>query len=187
MTDHVIVQQNPNGVQVVQPVPPPSVQEVKKVEGIEMGMAFGIMVLIFGIINLAFIIPDLIYAYQDSACVLTYVDGFSFNLKTWLQVDGYTRLGMIVLLLIVAVVSCISVDAGARLGICVVVTMILYSLFAFAWIIVGSVLFWNKLNPQGICRNGVHDYMYALLIISYVAIFLTCLSNIGLGKKHAHF
>jgi hypothetical protein len=61
--------------------------------------------------------------------------------------------------------------------------MILYSLFALAWIIVGSVLFWGKINPTGVCTGGVHDYMFALLILSYITICCNCCVNLNQGKK----
>lgn len=73
-----------------------------------IGLSFGILALVVGCFNLAFIIPNLIYAYQGSACVTTIPEGFSFPLSTWLQVDAYTRIGIVGLFLIVALVSCIS-------------------------------------------------------------------------------
>ncbi len=148
-----------------------------------MGAVFGVLFATFACFNLAFIIPSLIYAYQNSACVLTRISGFDLDLKTWLQVDAYTRLGMIGLLLVVAIVFCVSFKAGVGLAICVIILMILYSLFALAWLIVGSVLFWGKLKPTGVCTGGVHDYMYALLIISFIGVCLNCCLNLGQGKK----
>lgn len=82
---------------------------------------------------------------------------------------------MVSLLLIVAIVSCINFKAGFGLAFCVLCTMIIYSIFALAWTIVGSVLFWGKLNSQGYCKGGVKNYMYALLIISYISICCNCL------------
>lgn len=52
--------------------------------GMSMGGMFGILFCIFTFANLGFIVASLIYAYQGSICVLTMVDGFAFNLKTWL-------------------------------------------------------------------------------------------------------
>lgn len=152
-----------------------------------MGVFFGIFFVIFAIINLCFIIPSLIYAYQNSTCVLTMVDGFSFNLKTWLQVDAYIRVGIVSLLLVVAIVSCISFKAGAGLSVCAICIMLLYNLFALAWIIVGSVLFWGKLKPLEVCSGGVNNYMYALLIISYVGICCNCFVNLSKGKNQSSF
>jgi hypothetical protein len=60
--------------------------------------------------------------------------------------------------------------------------MLIYSLFSFAWTIVGSVLFWGKLNAEGICAGGVQSYMFAILICSYIFICLNCFYNVKKGK-----
>lgn len=66
---------------------------------------------------------------------------------------------------------------------CFLCMMILYSLFALIWTIVGSVLFWGKLNPTGICQGGVQSYMYALLILTYIASCCNCLYSLNSGNQ----
>jgi hypothetical protein len=61
--------------------------------------------------------------------------------------------------------------------------MLVYSFFSLIWTIVGSVLFWGRLNPTGICTGPVRDYMYALLIITYIAGCCNCLFSLNSGKK----
>lgn len=73
-----------------------------------MGLSFGILAAVVGCLNLPFIIPDLIYAYGGSACVTTYPDGFTITLSKWLEVDAYTRIAIVALLYILAVVSFLS-------------------------------------------------------------------------------
>ena len=150
--------------------------------GKALGATIACVAIIFAIFNLAFIIPNLVYAYQGSQCVTTITDGIAFNLSTWLQVDAYMRIAMVVLLLIVGIAMCINVAAGMTCGMCVICFMIVYSIFAFAWTIVGSVLFWGKLNPTGVCTGGVQVYMYILLIITYVATCCNCLYSLNSGK-----
>lgn len=130
---------------------------------------------VIGCFNLAFIVPDLVYAYQGSTCVTTLADGFSFTLATWLQVDGYARLSIVTLFILVAVASCVSESAAAKGFLLALCILVFYSLFAMAWAIVGSVMFWGKLNPAGVCSGGVQSYMYALLIITYVGTCCNCL------------
>lgn len=148
-----------------------------------MGISIGVMALVIGCFNCAFIVPDLIFAYEGSLCVLSPVEGFSFNLSVWLQVDAYTRIGIVVLLFIVAIISCISLEKGAKMGICALCIIMLYSIFALAWTIVGSVMFWGKLNPSGVCFGRVRAYMYALLIISYIGTCCNCLYSLGSGRR----
>lgn len=90
---------------------------------------------------------------------------------------------MLLLLLLVAIGFCRSVQLGVKLMMFTVCTMLIYSLFSLAWTIAGSVLFWGKLNPGGFCEGGVRSYMYAVLIITYVSTCCNCLYNSKLGKS----
>jgi hypothetical protein len=94
-----------------------------------------------------------------------------------LQVDAYLRIGIVVLLFIAAISAYISIEAGAMCGLCVICIMLLYSLFTLVWTIVGSVMFWGEINPTGVCTGGVRDYLYALLIISYISVCCMFLHN----------
>jgi hypothetical protein len=63
-----------------------------------------------------------------------------------------------------------------------IILILLYSIFAMAWLVVGSILFWVKLNPTGVCTGGIHDYMYTVLIVSYVAHGISCYAYLSKGK-----
>lgn len=65
------------------------------------------MLIIIGLLNIAFSVEDLIYAKQINDCVTKIPYGFSFDLVTWLSVDGYTRIGIIGLTLLLVVISSI--------------------------------------------------------------------------------
>lgn len=147
----------------------------EKAAGKGLGAMIAGISICFGIFNLAFIVPNLIYAYEGTECV-TFVpdEGISFNLATWLEVDAYMRISIVSLLLIVAIVSCMSLEAGAGMLLCSFCIILIYSLFQVAWLIVGSVLFWGQLNPTGICYGPVQTYLYALLIISYISLCCNC-------------
>lgn len=143
--------------------------------GRSLGATIAVITLFFGLFNLAFIVPSLIYAYEGTICVeLIPKEGISFNLATWLEVDAYMRVGLISLLIIVAIVSCKSLEVGASMLICTVCIILIYSLFHVAWLVVGSVLFWGQVNPTGFCEGPVQSYLYALLIISYISILCNC-------------
>ena len=60
------------------------------------------------IFTLPFIVCDLYFAYNDiSACMTADIQGFAIDitLKTWLEVDGWTMLAMVILMLIAALGS----------------------------------------------------------------------------------
>lgn len=151
----------------------------------EVGAAFGILACVFGVVNLSFIVPDLIYAYSGDVCVTAISGGISFNISTWLQVDAYMRIAMVTLLILVALVGCCCASGLGGCAVFVICFMLIYSLFSLAWTIVGSVLFWGNINPLGICSGPVQSYMYALLIITYVFTCLNCIYNINSGKNRS--
>lgn len=139
-----------------------------------------IFVIILAVCNLAFAIPDLIYAYQGSECVTLIPEGFSFGMATWLAVDGYLRLASLALVLIIlGIYYCISSSTGDKFATFGVILFILYSLFSLSWLIVGSVMYWGKLNPTGVCYGPVNSYIYALLCISYVSIICNSYSSVS--------
>lgn len=158
-------------------------EEDKKKAGVALGSMICSLAIGFGIFNLGFIIPSLIFAYQGSPCVTQIPDGFPFNLSTWLQIDAYIRIGIVVLLLIIAIISCCSVTVGScLLGIFICLIM-LYTLFSLAWTIIGAIMFWGKLNPAGYCDGGVQIYMWIFLILSFVGICLNCCSSSFSGRS----
>lgn len=137
----------------------------------------------FAIFNLGFIIPNLIYAYQGSSCVTQIPDGFPFNLSTWLQVDAFTRIGIIALLLMIAIISCCNVVVGSILLGLFICLLILYTLFSLAWTIIGAIMFWAKLNPAGYCEGGFQIYMWIFLILSFIGICGNCCSSSLSGRS----
>jgi hypothetical protein len=132
-------------------------------------------------VNVPFIVCDLVYAGdQGGACAdagATQV-GISITLATWLEVDGYCRLAIVGLFLLCAISACINVETALKLFMCTICTMILYSLFNLAWLIVGSVLFWGDLNQQEVCQNtSLQSYMYAVLILGYIGVCSSLFSS----------
>ena len=136
-----------------------------------------IIALILASINLFFIIPDLIFASQENDCVNSYVNGIAFTLSTWLKVDAYVRIFVLIFLMIVAIVTCINEKLGNTLFEGFFCLMILYILFAFSWALVGSFMFWQRLNPAGKCAGGVQIYMNIILSLTF-ALFC-CLALLG--------
>lgn len=133
--------------------------------------------------HLAFIIPDLIFANQQSDCVRSSVPNISLTLETWLKTDGYVRIGLLIALMLIAIFFCLSKEVGTVLLIMYVVFMVIVSIFFFAWAIVGAIMFWGHLNPSGVCSGGVQVYMHVILIVSFVSVFCNCLvSRFGGGR-----
>lgn len=89
-----------------------SKEEKEKQDRIAGGFAIGVFAILLGLINLAFIIPDLIFAHQQSDCVRTGVPNISLTLDSWLKVDAYVRIGLMATLLIIAIFFCLSKNVG---------------------------------------------------------------------------
>ena len=129
------------------------------------------------IFMLPFIVCDLYFSYNNtSPCLDQAITNYSigFTLRTWLMVEGWGNLVVVILFLIAALASCVSADLGGMLLICIICLLLFYSAFRFAWIIIGAVMFWGELLPGGQCDQTISDYMWALLIISLVGIVCNC-------------
>lgn len=138
-----------------------------------------IAAIVLALINLFFIIPNLIFASQENDCVNTYVNGIAFTLSTWLKVDAYIRISLLIFLMIVAIVTCINQELGNNLLHIFYVLLVLYILFAIAWAFVGSFMFWQRLNPAGKCTGGVQIYMHIVLSLTFgLLCCLTFLSQL---------
>ncbi len=115
-----------------------------------------------------FIICDLYFAYNDISCQHD-SNPIGFNLSTWLAVSGWSMVGFLGLFGILL----ICVGCKPKGSIPVVILQYAYSLFAFAWLIVGCVMFWRYLDPSGNCNSNVSNYMWARLIIGLVGVFFS--------------
>ena len=121
---------------------------------------------------LPFIICDLYFAYNDSSpCLTEDLHAVSFTLKTWLEVDAYVKIVSLVLIIILLVLAITKSDAVGAFGGCFMIYSCLISLFNLAWFIVGAIIFWGQLNPNGTCHSSLNSYMWALLILNAIGIF----------------
>ena len=124
-----------------------------------------------------FIICDLYFAYNSISCQHD-TSPVGITLTTWLEVAGFSLIGFIgSFLLTTSIVVC----CGLKSMVWFVPVQWLFSLFSFAWLIVGCVLFWRYLDPSGDCGRDVSDYMWARLIIGLIGVFVS--SRSGDKKK----
>ncbi len=119
-----------------------------------------------------FIICDLYFAYNNISCQHD-PNPIGFSLSTWLAVSGWSMVGFLGLFLLLL----ICLGCKPKGAIPVVVLQYGYSLFAFAWLIVGCVMFWRYLDPSGNCNHDVSNYMWARLIIGLVGVFFSSQSS----------
>lgn len=90
-----------------------------------------------------------------------------FNLRTWLIVDAFACISFLGILLILAFISCLSIDKPNYLTAYTIVTTI-FGIFRIIWLIIGAVMFWGELYPKRACSTGFANYMWANLIIGFI-------------------
>lgn len=61
-------------------------------------------------------------------------------------------------------------DAAGGFAICFGIYTCLAGLFTLAWFIIGAIIFWGQLNPEGTCTSSLNSYMWVLLIFSALGI-----------------
>lgn len=119
-----------------------------------------------------FIIGDLYFAYKDFSCTHQPIVNTKivFELDTWLKISGYTNLAYVLFPLFgYFLPSC----APALLMVYLIFAA-LYVFFRFAWLVVGSVMFWGYLWPNRFCSNALNTYMWINLIYSFFTLFILC-------------
>lgn len=120
-----------------------------------------------------FIVCDFYYANKDFSCA--WIDirphyNINFPLKTWLRTDGAMMLTFIVIMLIIALIICTSPGCECLYPVHAIFGAII-SIFRFAWLIVGAVLFWGYLTKNGgLCAPNIRGYMFANLIIGFLLL-----------------
>lgn len=125
-------------------------------------------------VNIPFIVCDFVFGSRDNACVTSQGESIGLTLGTWLDVEGAFRSVFCAVFLILAILGTVKMDYAMKMFLGVVCYMIVYNLFCFCWLIVGSVLFWGDLEKRGLCEGTeVQGYIYAVLIMG----FLGCCSS----------
>ena len=120
-----------------------------------------------------FIIGDIWFAYRDHSCAHQPITNtkIAFELDTWLKVSGYTNLVFVLF----PVLSFFLTSCASGLLIAYLIFTALYVCFRFAWLVVGSVMYWGYLWPnRPMCSNALNTYMWINLIYSFFILFVLC-------------
>ena len=118
---------------------------------------------------LPILITNFIMAGGEDACLDQPITNFniSFTLRTWLTVQAIVITVMAALILITAVVACISLECALGVAICTGIFLILLGMFNGAWNIIGEVMWWGQLVDT--CGASLNPYMYFLMIAFFVS------------------
>lgn len=91
------------------------------------------------------------------------------NLAVWMKIDGYFKLAIITMTLFFSLAAR-EIMNHHMLVVCESIILRLYYLFLFGWMVSGAVQFWSYVYPRGYCDQEFGNYMWALLIISFILI-----------------
>lgn len=121
---------------------------------------------------LPFVAGDLYFAYKDFSCTHQPIANTNivFGLATWLKVSGYTNLAYVLFPLL----SFFLASCAQSLLMLYLVFVAAYIFFRFAWLVVGSIMFWGYLWPQRLCSNALNTYMWINLVYSFFTLFILC-------------
>lgn len=115
---------------------------------------------------LSFIIANLAYIGSNSPCILALYPNQPFTLQTWLIVD---TIKSALLLLIFCILGCRFLS---NQNICFAL-FLTYTLFATLWFILGSIIFWDKLQYyRASCSSGISTYMFFNLIFTLIFVII---------------
>ena len=118
-----------------------------------------------------FIVGDLYFAYRDYSCSHLPIENthIAIDLGAWLKVSGYTNLAYIILPILSYYLAGVP-----RLLAGYLIFAVLYTLFRFAWLIVGSVMFWGYLWKWRMCADSLGTYMWVNLIYGMIMVLILC-------------
>ncbi len=111
--------------------------------------------ILFSIFYLAIIIPDIVFANQESDCLKVILPETSFSLQTWLEIDAYSRAGVQFFLIFVSVTLCLWIKWGGVMLMCLCCMTMMYSIFTAIWAVIGIYMYWYHLLPQKICSEQI--------------------------------
>lgn len=138
-----------------------------------LGSALLFAFLLFTTLNLAFIIPDLYFAFQNSRCVTRPAGSLELTLRTWLIVDAIMRIIMSIFILLGGIAACNSYSEGVNWTLWTSRVGLAYAIGQLVWIAVGSGLYWGVLDDSEECMGqSVSMYMTAFLIVSYIGVII---------------
>lgn len=135
----------------------------------DMLSALKVCALIVMIFSIPIVLSDLYFAFADSPCINDTPRGLYLSLKNYLTVSGI--MGLWTMACIVALSFVKEMTRFTIWGIRLV--GLVNVLFCFIWNILGGIVFWGTVYPQGNCDLNLSTYMYISLIIKIVANLYT--------------
>jgi hypothetical protein len=121
-------------------------------------------------------IADLVYSFKDEECLNEYPDYIYLNMKKYLITSGiltlFTCLYMMVNLFY------LRDEPPICLMIINIVVVLTIQSFLIIWNVLGAILFWSFIYPDGNCSLDLSSYLFASLIIKLVFTYMNIMATI---------
>jgi hypothetical protein len=125
-------------------------------------------ILIILLIAIPLIFCDLYYGLIDVSCIYESPSYLDISLKLYLLTSGFINLllTLIILLLLVLIKNFDEINNKTYL----LTSFMLYTLciFNLIWSIIGSIVFWEYIYYDKICKISISTYMFVSLIIKLI-------------------
>jgi hypothetical protein len=110
------------------------------------------------------IIGDLYFGFADTSCVHECADGFELSMKTYLIVSAFVAFSTTLCIISLTFVKNINLLTVWYIKI----VGIIHLLFCFTWNVLGGIIFWGTILPNGKCSRNVSTYIYVTLVIKII-------------------
>jgi hypothetical protein len=124
-------------------------------------------------------IADIVYGARNDECLNEYPDSLHLNMKKYLIVSGVMTL--VTGLYMIVNVCYILENNKITIAMMVLnlIFMMLMSIFSVIWNILGAIVFWKFIYPEGQCNEDVSSYLFASLVIKLVFTYMNMISAIN--------
>jgi hypothetical protein len=128
------------------------------------------------------IIADLYFGFTDKSCINNAPENLAISMKLYLLVSGFVS--MATMFGFISNICCLSVNQENTIInlCCVSFIIILAGTFHLIWNIIGSIIFWGTIYPEGNCDKNVSTYIFVSLIIKLIGTFIGA-NNLLSNKK----
>ena len=122
-------------------------------------------------------IADLVYGFSGDECLNEYPEDIHLNLKKYLIVSGFTTIGSISYIIYNLCVISDKKEIPIWLMVMNIVFVFFSQVFTIIWNIIGAVIFWNFIYPEGECKSTTSNYLFTSIIIKLVMIYINLLQT----------
>ncbi len=137
----------------------------------------------FSIIIIAFTCPiaiaDLVYGSKQDECLSEYPESIHLNMKRYLITSGVLALLTCIYMIVNVCYIIEHTEITIMMMVLNIVFVLTIQIFSVIWNILGSIVFWKFIYPEGNCSEDVSNYLFATLVIKLVFTYMNMFSSVN--------